>query len=54
MYRAIGRYRRPVHTKSLTSLNMTRHLLYAYFRLRTAIIVCAKNEGLEFEEIWCG
>jgi len=30
-YRTIGRYRRLKHRKSLTSSNMTHHLLCAYF-----------------------
>ena len=36
MHRPIGRYRRSKHRKSLTFLNITRHLLYVYFRLRAA------------------
>ena len=35
-YRPIGRYRRSKHSTSVTSLNMTCRLLYAYFRLQTA------------------
>ena len=39
MYRPIGRYRRLKRRKSTTSLNVTRRLLYVYFRTRR-IFVC--------------
>ena len=41
MYRPIGRYRRLKRRKSTTSLNVTRRLLYVYFRTRR-IFLCAK------------
>jgi len=43
MHRPIGRYRRSIHRKSLTSFNTTRHLLCDYFQLRTAHCLCNRN-----------
>ena len=50
VYRSIGQYRHTKHQKSLTSLNMTRHLLCVYFRQRTAHCLCERNLGLEYRD----
>jgi len=43
VYRPIGRYRRSKRRKSLTPLNVTRHLLCVHFRLLTARSVQKKS-----------
>jgi len=45
-YRPIGlsaASRRSKHTKSMTPLNIARHLLYVYFRLRTMHCLRKRN-----------
>jgi len=49
MHRHIGRYRRSKYMKSMTSLIMTRHLLYAYFRLQKAQCLCKRVRGIGLE-----
>ena len=41
----IDRYQRSKHSKSVASLIVTRHLLYAYFRLRTPQCLRKRNYG---------
>jgi len=45
MHRPIGRYRRSKHSKSLTSLNMTRRLLYVRFRFERRIVRAKETAG---------
>jgi len=45
MHRRIGRYQRSKHSKSVASLIVNRHLLYAYFRLRTPQCLRKRNYG---------
>ena len=46
VYRPIGRYRCSKHRKSPAPLNMTRHLLYVYFRLRADHCLYKRNQVL--------